>query len=117
MHPPHEITEKGRPENVVCKGNLGQEKSNTDRDTMNTAKDMDSSSVHQEHEEDIAKPIGGDGGHAPTSEAARHGDRAMQLVGEERVVLTEEDVCINYFFLSLVCLLFYICLLACFLAC
>ncbi|KAI0438295.1 major facilitator superfamily domain-containing protein [Xylaria telfairii] len=57
---------------------------------MNTAKDMDST-VHQEHEEDIAKPIGGDGGHASTSEAARHGDRAMQLVGEERVVLTEED--------------------------
>ncbi|TRX95977.1 hypothetical protein FHL15_003119 [Xylaria flabelliformis] len=55
---------------------------------MNTAKDMDSS-VHQE--EDIAKSIGGDGGHASASEAVRHGDRAMQLVGEERVVLTEED--------------------------
>ncbi|KAI0862174.1 major facilitator superfamily domain-containing protein [Xylaria cubensis] len=55
---------------------------------MNTAKDMDSS-VHQE--EDVAKSIGGDGGHASASEAVRHGDRAMQLVGEERVVLTEED--------------------------
>ncbi|KAI0189512.1 MFS transporter [Xylaria flabelliformis] len=55
---------------------------------MNTAKDMDSS-VHQE--EDIAKSIGGDGGHASASGAVKHGDRAMQLVGEERVVLTEED--------------------------
>ncbi|KAI1756160.1 major facilitator superfamily domain-containing protein [Xylaria castorea] len=55
---------------------------------MNTAKDMDSS-VHQE--EDIAKSIGGDGEHTSASEAARHGDRAMQLVGEQRVVLTEED--------------------------
>lgn len=24
--------------------------------------------------------------------AAKHGDRAMELIGEERVVLTEEDV-------------------------
>ncbi|KAI0458886.1 major facilitator superfamily domain-containing protein [Xylaria acuta] len=55
---------------------------------MNTAKDMDSS-VHQE--EDITKPVGGDGAHTSTSETTRHGDRAMQLVGEERVVLTEED--------------------------
>ncbi|KAI1744855.1 major facilitator superfamily domain-containing protein [Xylaria scruposa] len=55
---------------------------------MNTSKDMDSS-VHQE--EDIVKSIGGDGGHASASGAARHGDRAMQLIGEERVVLTEED--------------------------
>ncbi|KAI0465763.1 major facilitator superfamily domain-containing protein [Xylaria cf. heliscus] len=58
---------------------------------MTTAKDMDSS-VYLE--EDITKPTGGDGGdggHTSTSEAAKHGDRAMQLVGEERVVLTEED--------------------------
>ncbi|KAJ8126743.1 hypothetical protein O1611_g6893 [Lasiodiplodia mahajangana] len=47
-------------------------------------KDMDSS-VYLE--EDAVKTAG-----ASASNGAKHGDRAMQLVGEERVVLTEEDV-------------------------
>ncbi|KAI0206811.1 major facilitator superfamily domain-containing protein [Astrocystis sublimbata] len=55
---------------------------------MSTAKDMDSS-VHQD--EDIAKSISADGAHLPASGTSRHGDRALQLVGEERVVLTDED--------------------------
>ncbi|KAI1151645.1 major facilitator superfamily domain-containing protein [Nemania diffusa] len=51
--------------------------------TTTTTKDMDSS-VYLE--EDAVKPAG-----ASASDAAKHGDRAMQLVGEARVVLTEED--------------------------
>ncbi|TGJ84609.1 hypothetical protein E0Z10_g4141 [Xylaria hypoxylon] len=52
---------------------------------MSTAKDADSS-IHQD--EDIAKPAGGE---ASAYDAAKHGDRAMQLIGSDRVVLTEED--------------------------
>ncbi|GAP90676.2 putative major facilitator superfamily general substrate [Rosellinia necatrix] len=56
---------------------------------MGTAKDTDSS-VHQE--EDIDHPTARDGGHtAEPSMTKQHGDRIMQLVGDERVVLTEED--------------------------
>ncbi|KAI8948722.1 MFS general substrate transporter [Xylaria longipes] len=55
---------------------------------MSTAKDMDSSVFQEEYS---AKSTGGDGGHTPTSEAVKHGDRAMQLLGGERVELTEED--------------------------
>ncbi|KAI3319011.1 MFS general substrate transporter [Xylariaceae sp. AK1471] len=53
---------------------------------MDATKDTDSSIMQ---EEDVAKTTGADGGH--TSGAVKHGDRAMQLIGDERVVLTEED--------------------------
>ncbi|RWA11703.1 hypothetical protein EKO27_g3404 [Xylaria grammica] len=52
---------------------------------MSTAKDADGS-IHQE--EDVSKLAGGE---APAPDAAKHGDRAMQLIGSDRVVLTEED--------------------------
>ncbi|KAI0414312.1 major facilitator superfamily domain-containing protein [Xylaria grammica] len=52
---------------------------------MSTAKDVDGS-IHQE--EDVSKLAGGE---APAPDAAKHGDRAMQLIGSDRVVLTEED--------------------------
>ncbi|KAI8631508.1 MFS general substrate transporter [Xylariaceae sp. FL1651] len=40
-------------------------------------------------DEDVAKTLGSDGG--STSEAARHGDRAMRLIGSARVIVTDED--------------------------
>ncbi|GAW13526.1 hypothetical protein ANO14919_029120 [Xylariales sp. No.14919] len=52
---------------------------------MSTAKDVDGS-IHQE--EDVSKLAGGE---APAPDAAKHGDRAMQLIGSDRAVLTEED--------------------------
>ncbi|KAI0538534.1 major facilitator superfamily domain-containing protein [Xylaria digitata] len=51
---------------------------------MSAAKDADSS-IHQE--EDVTKSTAGD----VSSDAMKHGDRAMQLIGSDRVVLTEED--------------------------
>jgi hypothetical protein len=47
----------------------------------------DDSSIHQE--EDIST-AGVSSGH--TASAVKHGDRAAELIGDERVVLTEEDV-------------------------
>jgi hypothetical protein len=54
---------------------------------MGATKDT-ASSIMQE--EDVAKTTGADGGQA--SGTVKHGDRAMKLIGHERVVLTEEDV-------------------------
>ena len=53
---------------------------------MSGTKDMDSS-IH--HEEGVAKVIDGDGSH--------HDDRVTQLMGGDRGVLTEDDVCIPNF--------------------
>ncbi|KAF2968196.1 hypothetical protein GQX73_g5396 [Xylaria multiplex] len=50
---------------------------------MSATKDVDSS-IHQE---DVTKSLAGDA----SSDAVKHGDRAMQLIGSDRVVLTEED--------------------------
>ncbi|KAI1429053.1 major facilitator superfamily domain-containing protein [Xylaria sp. FL1777] len=52
---------------------------------MGTTKDIDGS-FHQD--EDVADPTGDQ---KVIPEAASHGDRAMQLIGSDRVVLTEED--------------------------
>lgn len=57
---------------------------------MSATKDS-ASSVHQEEDIAAVSPGGGSGGHASPSDATKHGDRAMRLVGDERVILTEED--------------------------
>lgn len=43
--------------------------------------------------EPVIGPKGHGGpGHGHPRDAAKHGDKALQLLGDERVVLTEEDV-------------------------
>jgi len=54
------------------------------------------SSIHQE--EDISK-AGVYGGH--DANAVKRGDRAAELIGDERVVLTEEDVSLVYTSISI----------------